>query len=106
MSLERTLRRHNLNLFLILGVAVAVLGLIHLHTVQAADPQAARLIPAKATAGSTAIPVPTLPPPGTAYYETRHGDTVISVARHYLGQSSYLTSSELAEAIRGSNSNV
>lgn len=107
MSLEKNLRRHDLNLFLVLGVAAFGLGLIHLRTVKAAaEPQAAQLVQAKATTESTPIPAPKLPEPGTAFYETHRGDTVISVARHYLPQTSYLTSSELAEAIRGMNSDV
>ena len=107
MSLEKNLRRHDLNLFLVLGVAAFGLGLLHLRTVKAAaEPQAAQLVPAKATTGSTPIPAPKLPEPGTAFYETHRGDTVISVARHYLPRTSYLTSSELAEAIRGMNSDV
>lgn len=90
-----------------LGIAVAVAGLFHLHTVKAAaGPQSAQLIPAKVTTTNNAMPVPKLPAPGTTFYETRRGDTVISVARHYLGQTSYLTSSELADAIRGANSGV
>ena len=101
------MRRYQLNLFLILGVAIAVFGAIHLRTVKAAaEPQAAQLMPAKATTGGAEVPAPKLPPPGTAFYETRRGDTVIAVARHYLSQTSYLTSSELAEAIRGANTNV
>ena len=103
------MRRHPLNLFLILAVAAAIFGLFHLHTVRAAaGPQTAQLIPATATTTSATsnIPAPKLPAPGTAFYETRRGDTVISVARHYLSQTSYLTSAELADAIRGSNANV
>src|SRR5947209_15540542 len=76
----------------------------------AADPQSAQVVPAKATIGSTVpaanLPAPKLPAPGTALYETRRGDTVISVSRHYLSQTSYLTSSELAEAMRGANPNL
>src|SRR5438270_3716222 len=107
MSLERNLHRHQLNLFLILGIAAALFGALHLRTVKAAaDPQNAQLIPAKATTGSTELPVPKLPAPGTAFYETRRGDTVISVARHFLPQTSYLTSSELAQAMRTSNTEL
>ena len=39
-------------------------------------------------------------PPGTALYAAKRGDTVTSVAHHFLSQTSYLTSSELADAIR------
>lgn len=105
MSLN--LQRRGLNLFLVLGVAACGFGLLHLHTVRAAaGPQDPQLLPAKATSVSASIPAPKLPAPGTTFYETRRGDTVISVARRYLGQTSYLTSSELAEAIRVTNSEV
>jgi hypothetical protein len=42
-------------------------------------------------------------PPGSALYEAKRGDSVPLIARHYLGQTKYLTSSELAEAIRQAN---
>ena len=50
--------------------------------------------------------VPALQPtaaPGTEIYTAKRGDSVVSVARRYLGKASYLTSSELAEAIRKAN---
>src|ERR1700740_1192677 len=107
MSPEKNLYRRQLNLFLVLGVAAFGLGLMHLRTVKAAGaPQKGKLVPGKAPPVTTQIPGPTLPEPGTTFYETRRGDTVISVARHYLPQTSYLTSSELAQAIRGNNSEV
>ena len=101
------MHRRQLNLFLVLGVAAFGFGLMHLRTVKAAAAaQTAKLVPATATTITSQIPAPRLPEPGTTFYETRRGDTVISVARHYLGQTSYLTSTELAEAIRGSNADV
>jgi hypothetical protein len=100
------LRRQPLNLFLVLGVAVFVLGLIQLRSVKAAaDPQAAQLVPATVTHPVSQSDLK-LPPPGTTFYETRRGDTVTSVSRHYLSQTSYLTSSQLAQAIRATNSNL
>ena len=45
-------------------------------------------------------------PAGTAMYAAKRGDSVISVSRRYVSQTSYLTSSELAEAIRKANSDV
>ena len=42
-------------------------------------------------------------PAGSAMYVTKRGDTVSSVAHRFLSQTSYLTSSELAEAIRDNN---
>jgi hypothetical protein len=59
------------------------------------------------TPKTSVIPAPEkIAPPGSALYQARRGDSVISVARKYLSQTSYLTSSELAEAIRRSNSDV
>jgi len=103
------LRRHGLNLFLVIAVGAFGLALIHLRPVDAAGgPQSPQLVPAKATIGNAAspIPAPRIPAPGTALYQTHRGDTAISVARHYLSQTSYLTSSELAEAMRGANSSM
>jgi hypothetical protein len=42
-------------------------------------------------------------PPGSQLYMAKRGDSITSVARHYLSQTSYLTSGELADAIRKSN---
>src|SRR2546429_3811113 len=42
-------------------------------------------------------------PPGSQLYMAKRGDSITSVARRYLSQTSYLTSGELAEAIRKSN---
>jgi hypothetical protein len=48
----------------------------------------------------------TIAPPGSAMYAAKRGDTVSSVAHRFLGQTSYLTSGELAEAIRSANGNI
>ncbi len=42
-------------------------------------------------------------PPGSAMYGAKRGDSVPLVARRYLSQTSYLTSSQLGEAIRQAN---
>lgn len=105
MSLEKNLRRHASKL-LVTGLCLALgVGIVEFRTIRAAA-QAPQLVPASATLGNGSMPTPRLPLPGTALYETRRGDTVISVARHYLSQTSYLTSSELAEGIRASNADV
>ena len=69
--------------------------------------QTLKLLPASKT---TATPLPAnatlaAPPPGGELYIAKRGDSVTSVAHHYIGQTSYLTSSELAEAIRSANGN-
>ncbi len=47
-------------------------------------------------------PRPTLPG-GTELYTAKRGEAIPTIARHYLGKTSYLTSSELADAIRAAN---
>jgi hypothetical protein len=104
MFLETGLRKDWAKLLAVVGLLGLGLGFVQLRTVMAAaEPQSAVLVPAKASMGPPVPPAPRLPAPGTALYETRRGDTVISVARHYLSQTSYLTSAELAEAMRGAN---
>jgi hypothetical protein len=63
------------------------------HAVSASVPDSAR--PATAT-------VP-LAAPGTEIYTAKRGEAIPTIARHYLGKTSYLTSSELADAIRSVN---
>jgi len=45
-------------------------------------------------------------PAGTELYIAKRGESVISVARQFLPKTSYLTSSEVAEAIRAANDDV
>ena len=97
--------QHAHKLVLLAAGIACVLGLITLRDVDAAQPQA-KLMSASATVAQPPAMTPKIPAPGTAFYEARRGDTVISVARRYLSQTSYLTSGELAEAIRGSNGNL
>ncbi len=47
-------------------------------------------------------PRPALPG-GTELYTAKRGEAIPTIARHYLGKTSYLTSSELADAIRAAN---
>jgi hypothetical protein len=47
---------------------------------------------------------PVIAPPGSVVHEAHRGDSIPSVARQYLKKTSYLTSSELADAIRQANS--
>ena len=54
---------------------------------------------------SEATLTPALSPPGTEFYSATRGDSIPVVARHYLKRTAYLTSSELAEAIRKTNGN-
>ena len=61
-----------------------------------------------ATSGSVgsaklSIPEPKIAAAGTEIYTAKRGEAIPTIARHYLGRTSYLTSSELADAIRTVN---
>ena len=75
----------------------------------AQSPQAAHLEPVSTTV-PTVKPADIPPPqpsssPSTALYTAKRGDTIPALARQYLKNTSYLTSSELADAIRNLNGN-
>jgi len=67
--------------------------------------QAPQLHTASATTGATrSIPEPaSTAAPGTEIYTAKRGEAIPTVAHRYLGRTSYLTSAELAEAIRSVN---
>ena len=72
--------------------------------------QGAHLEPVSTTLSPAANPadIPSsqhLSAPGTALYTAKRGDTIPAVAHQYLKTTSFLTSSELAEAIRHVNGN-
>jgi hypothetical protein len=80
----------------------------HAQTSQSAKPAAAPTYePASATIPPTQptnTPEPKLASAsGTEVYTAKRGESISAVARHYLGQTAYLTSSELAAAIRAVN---
>ena len=50
-------------------------------------------------------PAPPAVPPGSALYTAKRGDSITLVAHKYISQTSFLTSSELSEAIRKANGN-
>ena len=106
ISLEKNVRSYGLKTVVVAVSLALAVGIIGFRTVSAAPPQQAQVVPASATIGSSALAAPKVPAPGTALYEAKRGDTVISVARHYLPQTSYLTSTELAQAMRSSNDNL
>ncbi len=55
------------------------------------------------TAKPVDLPQPKVAAPGTELYTAKRGEAIPTIAHHYLGKTSYLTSSELAEAIRAVN---
>ncbi len=66
----------------------------------------AQLLNTSATPGSAKLSVPQPKPiaaPGTEIYTAKRGEAIPTIARHYLGKTGYLTSSELADAIRSVN---
>jgi hypothetical protein len=76
----------------------------------AATPQAAQLKPVSATLSTTAkaADIPPIYPAsanGTTLYTAKRGDTIPALAHQYLKNTSYLTSSELGDAIRHINGN-
>jgi len=63
-------------------------------------------IPVNTSPAGVSLEVTRVAPPGSTLYWAKRGDTVQSVARHYLAQTSFLTSSELAESLRAANSDL
>jgi len=78
-------------------------------TAQAQTAKTTAATAAQLHAASASIPVSTKPAPvplaapGTEIYTAKRGEAIPTIARRYLGRTSYLTSSELADAIRHSN---
>src|SRR5438876_2676287 len=81
--------------FLRAGGAVAAAQSVQPQLMQASKPAIA--VPSM---GTSVTPVAMIAPPGTTLYVAKRGDSIPLVARHYLSQTSYLTSTELAQAIR------
>jgi hypothetical protein len=70
------------------------------------NPHGVQLIQVKADgAKKPAPPEPLIAPPGSDVYVAQRGDSLPSVARKNLKRTKYLTSAELAEAIRAANHN-
>jgi len=72
----------------------------------AGSPPLQLIQPVNATVSSTKVAPPNPAPsaaPGTELYTAKRGEAIPTIARHYLGQTSYLTSSELSDAIRAAN---
>jgi hypothetical protein len=99
------------------GLILTVMGLFftlwiffrHLPSAAAQSGQSGALVRTSGSAPVTPKPpltsslVTPVVPPGSTLYLAKRGDTVTSIAHHFLSQTSFLTSSELAEAIRKAN---
>jgi hypothetical protein len=101
----------------IVKIFLTTLSLILLHFGVSAGAHAQSVHPAElvrtskpvvAVAATTPVPslIPNVAVPGTSLYVARRGDSIPLVARHYLSQTSYLTSTELSEAIRKANTDL
>ena len=91
----------------ILFISIALVALTPAVSAQTAN---AGLLLTSKTATPTVPKAPDQPlaavaPPGSALYMAKRGDSIPQIAHHYLSQTSYLTSSELGEAIRSANGN-
>ena len=84
-----------------------MLGVLLYSASAVENPHVAQLISVKSRATKKSVQEPVVvhlvAPPGAIVHEARRGDSIPSVARSYLKRTSYLTSSELADAIRQSN---
>ena len=112
MSFESTVRLATVKMS-IAGIAVFVfrlslvaLGLFAPNAAGVQNPHGVQLVLAKADATTKPeAPAPLIAPPGSDIYTAQRGDSIPSVARKNLKRTKYLTSAELAEAIRGANRN-
>ena len=90
-------------------MALASFGLLFPTASAVQNPHDAQLVQAKADATKKPEPPPpviaAVAPPGADLYIAQRGDSITSVARKHLKRTKYLTSAELAEAIRVANHN-
>jgi hypothetical protein len=87
-------------------VALTSFGLLSPTAAGVQNPHVLHLLQVKANATKKIeTPAPVVAPPDCDLYIAQRGDSVLSVARKYLKRTKYLTSSELAEAIRAANQN-
>jgi hypothetical protein len=76
------------------------------RTAAVQNPHGVQLTHVKADASKTPVPpahVAVVVPPGSDLYQAQRGDSIPSVARKYLKRTKFLTSAELADAIRQAN---
>jgi hypothetical protein len=85
-------------------VGLLTVGLaLWLGTKHAPSALAAQASPAAVAQPASATANPPSPPAGTVAYTVARGETIPVIARHYLSRTSFLTSAELADAIRQAN---
>ncbi|MGD0793723.1 MAG: putative glycoside hydrolase, partial [Terriglobales bacterium] len=89
-------------------LVVASFGLFCPPVAAVQNPHGVQFVQVKADATKKpdlAATVSVIAPPGSDLYIAQRGDSIPSVARKYLKRTKYLTSTELAEAIREANHN-
>ena len=89
-------------------LALVGLSLFSLTAAGVQNPHAVQLLQAKTTTTkklAPAAPISIIAPPGSDVYQAQRGDSIPLVARKNLKRTKYLTSVELAEAIREANHN-
>jgi hypothetical protein len=87
-------------------LTLTLAGLLVPAVLAVQNPHGAQLVPVKSdTAKKKEAPaaLPVVAPPGTVLYQAQRGDSLPGVARKSLRKTKYLTSIELAEAIRQAN---
>ena len=97
-----------LNSFLIVAILCSFTGFVSSASAQSSQPQ---LVHASVTTppnlGKPVEPEPLKAAPvGSVLYTAKRGDSIASVSHHFVPLTAYLTSSELAEAIRKANGNL
>lgn len=94
---------------ILIRLALSSFGLFSPTAAGVQNPHALHLMQAKTSVTTkkpeSPAPVPVIAPPGSEVYTAQRGESIPSVARKYLKRTKYLTSSELAEAIRAANDN-
>jgi hypothetical protein len=104
---------HRLKIFSIAVVAALLLTLTCYWTLKetpvarAAQPLQTTFAPAGSSSNASGVQSPNSSigvPPGTVIYNAKRGESIPLIARHFLSKTSYLTSAELADAIRKVNS--
>lgn len=98
------MRRHHFTVIVLLTFAAIF---VQSHTAAGQAP-AAKLVNTGSVpnAKPSDAPATITAPAGSTVYVAKRGESVVSVARHYLGQTSYLTSSELVDAMRQANAGL
>jgi LysM repeat protein len=93
----------------LLRVGLLGLGLFLPRAAAVQNPHAVQLLQVKADTAKKSsdanAPAPLIAPPGSDIYTAQRGDSLPSVARKNLKRTKYLTSNELADAIREANHN-